>query len=214
MRQKRTVPEPPHDLPHIVRLTHGDPAGGEDGVRLGGGLGEGLLQGGRVVPHHAQVQDLQSQVGEDPVEGVAVAVVDLPGLQGSADGGELVAGGEEGHPGAAVNRHLGEAERGQQSQLRRPDASPGEECRAPNGQVLPRAPYVLAGFGDGGEQYGLALHAGGLLHDHGIRPAGEHGPGHHPHRLSRSHQAREGPAGKGGTYQLQAVFLCPPVQMT
>ena len=167
-----------------------------------------------IVPHHAHVQDLHAELGQEPEEGIAIAVVDLPRGQWPADGGQLVAGGEEGDARPTVNGHLGEPQGGQQPELRRSDPPAGEQGGSAGGQVLPGSAHVLAGFADGGQDDPLALDPGRLLHDHGIRTPGNHGPGHYPHRLARPHQAGEGPAGIGGAHQIEAVLLRRQVRGT
>ena len=140
------------------------------------------------------------------MQGVAVAVIDLAGRQRRADRRQFVAGREEGDAQPAPDRHLDDAERGDQPQFGRTDALAGGQRNGAARQVLAGAPGVLAFFLAGGNDDGAVLDARHLLYHHGIRPGRQDSAGHDAHRLPLADQPGEGVAGEGAADHLQARF--------
>jgi hypothetical protein len=98
-----------------------------DDVGLRGRLKERPFQVLALVAHDAEVDDVHVQPAQHAVQGVAVAVVDLPRAERLADRGEFVAGREERHARPAPHAYLADAERGDEAEMRRAAAA----CRRP-----------------------------------------------------------------------------------
>lgn len=130
--------------PGEVGLAHRDAAAGDHHVGAVGGLAQRGLHGLAVVGQDAEVDRLGALLGEQAHQGVAVGVIDAGRGQRPAGGDHLVTGGEEGHPGPAMDPRLGEPQGGQQPELRGPQPRAGVEHPPAAGDVLAGTPHVLA----------------------------------------------------------------------
>ena len=207
-RLHRDFPE--HDLAklaqqlaHEIGFAHGYAARGDDRVGIGGGSLERALQAGRVIAHHAHVDDVAVEARQHAVERVAVAVVHFARLQHRTDRGQFVAGREKRHAQAPPHRHLGQAERGDQSQLGRTYRLPGPDHGFARGEILAREAAVLAAFLAGGDAHPLALDPDDFLDHDRVGALGHHRAGHDAHALAFAHAAVELPSGESAAGKAQ-----------
>ena len=107
---ERHLAQPCQHVAGVVGVAHADAATGQHHVRLQhGGVERGFERGG-VVTHQAKVDDLDAQALQGTEQAVAVAVVNAAIWQRLAQCAQLVAGGKQRHPQAAIDLHVGDAE--------------------------------------------------------------------------------------------------------
>jgi len=120
---------------------------------------------------------------------VAVDVVDLPALavQFLARSHQFVAGRNDADARLRPDRHLIDAQRGQEADVSRCDHGPGTERAFTRGDVCPREHDVVAGCDRGADQHLVAVcvRISSLHRNHRVGSVGHHRAGRNLCRLSR-----------------------------
>ena len=117
------VAELTKDLLDEVVLTHRDPARRHDHVGLVDAAGDRVAQRRGIVGNPPEVDHLDSEFGEHGRQHRPVGVANLTGSQGGAvDRNEFVTGRGQSHPGTAMDRHLGDPEIGEDSDVGRSES--------------------------------------------------------------------------------------------
>ena len=132
-------------LDHLVGAC-ADTAGGDDQVGVAGVAAQRGAERVDVVARHRRGDHLAAGVADRGGQHHRIGLVDLAGLQGRARCHQLGPGRHHQHPLARNHRQLAKPERGRQAERGRGDHLAGAQHRGARGDVLARAPDVLAGL--------------------------------------------------------------------